>query len=33
MIKSANIEEQKSPRLQRRCLPMKYWKRLTEMGY
>ncbi len=30
--KSANIKERKNPRLQRRCLPVKYWKHLTEMG-
>ncbi|MCL2282058.1 MAG: TIGR03915 family putative DNA repair protein [Fibromonadales bacterium] len=29
--KSATIKERKNPRLQRRCLPVKYWKRLTEM--
>ncbi|MCL2206953.1 MAG: TIGR03915 family putative DNA repair protein [Fibromonadales bacterium] len=30
--KSATIKERKNPRLQRRCLPVKYWKHLTEMG-
>jgi len=30
--KSANIKERKNPRQQRRCLPVKYWKHLTEMG-
>jgi probable DNA metabolism protein len=29
--KSADIKERKNPRLQRRCLPVKYWKHLTEM--
>jgi len=28
----ANIKERKNPKLQRRCLPVKYWKHLTEMG-
>ncbi|MDR2594801.1 MAG: TIGR03915 family putative DNA repair protein [Fibromonadaceae bacterium] len=30
--KFVNIKERKNPRLQRRCLPVKYWKHLTEMG-
>ena len=30
--KSANIKERKNPKLQRRCLPVKYWKHLTEMN-
>ena len=30
--KSANIKERKNSRLQRRCLPVKYWKHLTEMN-
>jgi probable DNA metabolism protein len=30
--KSTNIKERKNPKLQRRCLPVKYWKHLTEMG-
>jgi len=30
--KSANIKERKNPKLQKRCLPVKYWKHLTEMG-
>ncbi|MCL2260120.1 MAG: TIGR03915 family putative DNA repair protein [Fibromonadales bacterium] len=29
--KSATIKERKNPKLQRRCLPVKYWKRLTEI--
>jgi probable DNA metabolism protein len=29
--KSANIKERKNPKLQKRCLPVKYWKHLTEM--
>ena len=29
---SANIKERKNPKLQRRCLPVKYWKHLTEMN-
>ncbi|MDR2580247.1 MAG: TIGR03915 family putative DNA repair protein [Fibromonadaceae bacterium] len=30
--KSANIKERKNPRLQKRCLPVKYWRHLTEMN-
>jgi probable DNA metabolism protein len=30
--KSANIKERKNPKLQKRCLPVKYWKHLTEMN-
>jgi len=29
--KFATIKERKNPRLQRRCLPVKYWKHLTEI--
>jgi len=29
---STNIKERKNPKLQRRCLPVKYWKHLTEMN-
>jgi probable DNA metabolism protein len=29
--KSANIKERKNSKLQKRCLPTKYWKHLTEM--
>jgi probable DNA metabolism protein len=32
-FKFANIKERKNPRLQRRCLPVKYWKNLTEMNF
>ena len=31
-FKSAAIAERKNLRLQKRCLPVKYWKHLTEMG-
>jgi len=30
--KSASIKERKNQRLQKRCLPVKYWKHLTEMN-
>jgi probable DNA metabolism protein len=30
--KFANIKERKNLKLQRRCLPMKYWKHLTELN-
>jgi len=30
--KSASIKERKNQRLQKRCLPVKYWKHLTEMS-
>jgi probable DNA metabolism protein len=31
-FKSATIKERKNLRLQKRCLPVKYWKHLTEMN-
>jgi probable DNA metabolism protein len=31
-FKFANIKERKNPKLQKRCLPVKYWKHLTEMN-
>jgi len=30
--KFTDIKERKNPRLQKRCLPVKYWKHLTEMN-